>query len=98
MTITALLVSLYDRDGSLVWVDWILVPDAARPGQSVHFRSALTARDRLAVVDAELGLSVNGLAANPSEPFMPAGAIVAPDGSGYGWVAVQPVVFERSSA
>ncbi|MDH3308507.1 MAG: hypothetical protein OEO77_13450, partial [Acidimicrobiia bacterium] len=97
VTVTALLVSLYDVNETLVWVDWVIVPEAAKPGKSVPFHSVLTGRGRVVTPDVEFGLHVNGLPSEVSQAAVPAGAVAAPVGSGYRWIAVQPVVFERES-
>lgn len=97
VTVTALLVSLYDASGTLVWVDWVIVPEAVKPGRSVSFHSALTGSGRLVTHDVDFGLNVNGLFAPVRQAAVPAGAVPAPAGSGYRWIAVQPVVFERAT-
>ncbi len=96
VTVAALLISIFDLDGSLIWVDWTVVPDGVRPGLTSDFAVALTERSRLGPVDLEVTGFVNGL---PAEfTGSPASWIPAPPASGYSGLSVMPVVFVRSGA
>jgi hypothetical protein len=96
VTVVAILASLYDTDGTLIWVDWVVVPDAVRPGLSVRFEAALTARARLEPVALPAAGFANGLGAELE--FASAPTIPVPARSGYAGVALTPVVFQRSSS
>jgi hypothetical protein len=94
-TVVALLVSLYDEDGALIWVDWILISDAIRPGLEAEFAAPLTARHRLQPLSlATTQHFVNGL---PRLELVATdqGLIPVPDGAGYSALAVQPVTYQR---
>jgi hypothetical protein len=96
-TVVTLLVSLYDHDGTLIWVDWVVVPDAARPGSEVSFAAALTARHRLSPVATATATYANGLA-QPTTPAAGRPLLTMPDESGYTGLSVRPVVFLRSAS
>lgn len=94
VTVTALLVSLFDRDGRLVWVDQVMIPEAVQPGLERSFSGTLTPRGRLQPADTSVATVVNGLAqpAIPNTGFL----YQLPAESGYAGLSIQPVVFLRS--
>jgi len=94
-TVVALLVSLYDPDGSLIWVDWVILSDAVGPGLATSFTASLTSRHRIAAVDAPSQAFVNGLRQEPGA--VATGTIEMPAESGFGGLTVQPVTFVRST-
>jgi hypothetical protein len=96
VTVTALLVSLFDLDGRLIWVDQVIIPEAVRPGTERSFSATLTRRSRLQPGDTSVATFVNGLA-QPPRPDT--GAVYAlPAGSGYSGLSIQPVVFLREES
>jgi hypothetical protein len=95
-TVVALLVSLYDTDRRLIWVDWVIVSDAVRPGLTASFTAPLTSRDRLSPLDVASQVFGNGLATPPAT-IAPPGMIEMPAASGYAGLTVQPVTFLRSA-
>jgi hypothetical protein len=95
-TVVTLLVSLYDLDGRLIWVDWVITSDAVRPGLTASFAASLTPRHRLEPLDAPAQIFGNGL---PERDIVatPTGMISMPETSGYAGLTVQPVTFVRSA-
>ena len=96
-TVVALLVSLYDEDGSLIWVDWVLISDAIRPGLEAGFAAPLTARHRLQPLSLKTQHFVNGL---PQLDLVATdqSLIPVPGGAGYSALAVQAVTYQRGIA
>ena len=95
-TVTALLISLYDLDRRLIWVDWIVLPEAVRPGLEELFTASLTTRDQLEPVETPARTFANGLLDDAATP--PAALVSLPPASGYAGLTVQPVVFLRESS
>jgi hypothetical protein len=95
VTVAGLLVSMYDADGALIWVDWVLVSEAARPGLASRFQATLMARERLAVVDVPAAGFVNGVPVEPASQSSP--SIAVPTVSGYSGLSLTAVAFQRPS-
>ena len=95
-TVVAALVSLYDLAGELIWVDWVVLPEAVRPGLAKPFVVELTSRSRLELTDVPVAAFSNGLSSLTSGE-VPAGLIALPAGTGYSGLTIQPVAYARSS-
>jgi len=95
-TVVAALVSLYDLTGELIWVDWVVLPEAVRPGLEKPFVADLTAHSRLDPVDVPVAAYSNGLSSLTSGEAR-AGFIALPGSTGYSGLTIQPVTYARSS-
>jgi hypothetical protein len=93
VTVVGVLVGMYDLNHRLVWVDWVLVSRAARPGLGAGFRATLTSRERLRVVDLAAAQFANGLPAE-ARP-LPRSTLSVPAESGYSGLSLTAVVFQR---
>jgi len=96
VTVTALLVSLYDTDGRLIWVEQVIVPEAVRPGLEQPFSADLIPRHRLVPAGTPVDSFINGLAQShgSSSPMLHE----LPPASGYSGLTIQPVVFLRGES